>query len=75
MYNFNPAFRAENSRGRRHLSEFWMVEAEMAFVFEISELLSVMENLVRYCAEYILSHENGEIAVLEKTTKSVKVRF
>ena len=40
VYTFSPCFRAERGRTRRHLSEFWMVEAEMAFLEDIGEVSS-----------------------------------
>jgi asparaginyl-tRNA synthetase len=41
VYNFNPAFRAERQQSRRHLSEFWMIEAEVAFLDNLDDLLLV----------------------------------
>ncbi|ODM92201.1 putative asparagine--tRNA ligase, mitochondrial [Orchesella cincta] len=47
VWTFSPVFRAENSKSSRHLAEFYMVEAEMAFAYEIEQILEVMENLVK----------------------------
>ncbi|KAH9512723.1 Asparaginyl-tRNA synthetase [Bulinus truncatus] len=54
VYNFGPAFRAENSAGSFHLSEFYMVEAELAFIEKMEDLSSLMENLVKYIVKKIL---------------------
>ncbi|XP_012940555.1 probable asparagine--tRNA ligase, mitochondrial [Aplysia californica] len=48
VYNFGPTFRAENSIGSFHLSEFYMVEAEYAFMERLGDLLTEMENLVKF---------------------------
>ncbi|CAL1543006.1 unnamed protein product [Lymnaea stagnalis] len=48
VYNFGPTFRAENSRGSFHLSEFYMVEAELAFIESMDDLSEVMEKLVKF---------------------------
>ncbi|GAU99583.1 hypothetical protein RvY_10560-1 [Ramazzottius varieornatus] len=53
-YNFNPAFRAERQQSRRHLSEFWMVEAEMAFLDNFDGLLFWMENMLKSVTEKVL---------------------
>ncbi|MBN3297944.1 SYNM protein, partial [Amia calva] len=55
VYTFGPAFRAENSRSRRHLAEFYMVEAEMCFVNSLEDIMRVMEDLFKTVTEGILS--------------------
>ena len=55
VYTFNPSFRAEMGRTRRHLSEFIMIEAEIAFLDSVNELMSVMESLVKSSFESVLS--------------------
>ncbi|XP_055337192.1 probable asparagine--tRNA ligase, mitochondrial isoform X2 [Paramacrobiotus metropolitanus] len=54
VYNFNPAFRAERQQSRRHLSEFWMVEAEVAFVDKLQPLLDLMEDMVKKVSAQVL---------------------
>ena len=66
VYTFNPAFRAERGRTRRHLSEFWMVEAEVAFLDDIDELVSEMEGLVKNAATDILENCSQEVMLYNK---------
>jgi len=66
VYTFNPAFRAERGRTRRHLSEFWMVEAEVAFLDNIEELVSEMEGLVKSAASDILENCIQEVELYNK---------
>jgi len=67
VYCFGPAFRAERSKTRRHLLEFWMVEPEMAFcTFE--EMLEIVEQLVSYVVARVLEERRPELRVLERDT-------
>ncbi|MHC4639892.1 MAG: asparagine--tRNA ligase [Planctomycetota bacterium] len=74
VYCFGPTFRAEKSKTRRHLTEFWMVEPEVAFI-ELDGLLELAENFVSFIVAQVLQ-ENGsqletleaDIAALEKIT-------
>ena len=66
VYTFNPAFRAERGRTRRHLSEFWMVEAEVAFLEDIEDLVSEMEGLVKNAASDILESCIQEVELYNK---------
>ncbi|XP_064099115.1 asparaginyl-tRNA synthetase-like [Macrobrachium nipponense] len=64
VYNFNPAFRAENSQSRRHLSEFWMVEAEEGFLKGSSGFQSLterVESLIKYTTQYVLDRQEEDI--------------
>ncbi|KAJ2000375.1 asparaginyl-tRNA synthetase [Coemansia thaxteri] len=61
VYNFNPAFRAEPSQTGRHLSEFWMVEAECAFVDSLSTLVSVEEEMVRSTTQFLVDNAGPEL--------------
>ena len=54
-YDFGPVFRAEKSKTKRHLTEFWMMDAEAAFV-EHEENLNIQEGLVRYIIRYCLKN-------------------
>ena len=55
IYTFGPTFRAENSNTPRHLSEFWMIEPEMAF-FEIEDNLELAEDFIKYLVRYALDN-------------------
>ncbi|KAK7097887.1 asparaginyl-tRNA synthetase-like [Littorina saxatilis] len=61
VYNFGPTFRAENSRGRHHLSEFYMVEAEVAFLHSLDQLIQIMEDMVQETCQQILTHHQAEL--------------
>ena len=63
IYTFGPTFRAENSNTPRHLSEFWMIEPEMAF-YEIAENMDLAEEFVKYCINYALDHCKDDIDFL-----------
>ncbi|XP_060589313.1 probable asparagine--tRNA ligase, mitochondrial [Ruditapes philippinarum] len=59
VYNFGPTFRAENSVGRHHLAEFYMIEAELAFTETLEDIMKEMESLVKHtCYTMIDSHES-----------------
>lgn len=55
IYTFGPTFRAENSNTPRHLSEFWMIEPEMAF-YEIKENMDLAEEFIKYLVKYALDN-------------------
>ena len=65
VYCFGPTFRAEKSKTRRHLTEFWMVEPEMAYA-DLEEVKRVAEELIVYCAGRILENRREQLKVLER---------
>jgi len=65
VYCFGPVFRAEKSKTRRHLMEFWMVEPEMAYV-ELDESLQIQEQLITYIIQQVLSNRRQELETLER---------
>jgi len=65
VYTFGPAFRAEKSKTRKHLTEFWMVEPEMAF-FDLNDDMDLAEDLVEYIVQYVLKTCTRELNVLER---------
>lgn len=71
VFSFGPTFRAEKSKTRRHLIEFWMIEPEMAFV-EHEESLEIQENYVSYVIQSVLQHCNLELQTLERDTSKLE---
>ena len=63
IYTFGPTFRAENSNTPRHLSEFWMIEPEMAF-YDITDNMELAEEFIKYCISYALEHAKDDIEFL-----------
>ncbi|MDE6042254.1 MAG: asparagine--tRNA ligase [Muribaculaceae bacterium] len=63
IYTFGPTFRAENSNTPRHLSEFWMIEPEMAF-YDIEDNMELAEEFVKYCIRYALDTCRDDIEFL-----------
>lgn len=63
IYTFGPTFRAENSNTPRHLSEFWMIEPEMAF-YEIEDNMDLAEEFIKYCIRYALENCGDDIEFL-----------
>ncbi|KAI9503056.1 asparaginyl-tRNA synthetase [Coemansia spiralis] len=61
VYNFNQSFRAEPSQTGRHLSEFWMVEAECAFVRKLALLLEVEEQMIRSTTQYLVDNAGSDL--------------
>ena len=64
-YCFGPTFRAEKSKTRRHLTEFWMVEPEMAYV-DLDENMTWAENLVGFIVQRVLENSTTELEILER---------
>lgn len=65
VYCFGPTFRAEKSKTRRHLTEFWMVEPEMAYA-DLEEVKRVAEEMVCYIVGRVLEQKREELKVLER---------
>jgi asparaginyl-tRNA synthetase len=65
VYTFGPTFRAENSNTSRHLSEFWMIEPEVAFM-DLSGNMDLAEAFTKSVLNYILEHNNDDLAFLEQ---------
>jgi asparaginyl-tRNA synthetase len=86
VYTFGPTFRAENSNTTRHLSEFWMVEPEIAFA-DLNDNMDFAEDMLKYCTNYALENckedleffnkqiEKGLIERLQNTIESDFVRI
>ena len=65
VYSFGPTFRAEKSKTRRHLMEFWMIEPEAAWM-ELPGLLELEENFVSYIVQTVLEKRGVELEILER---------
>ena len=64
-YCFGPTFRAEKSKTRRHLTEFWMIEPEVAFA-HLDDVCALAEQLVAFVVERVLARRRAELATLER---------
>lgn len=71
VFSFGPTFRAEKSKTRRHLIEFWMIEPEMAFCNH-EESLKVQERYVNYLINDVLEKNETELKILERDIDSLK---
>jgi asparaginyl-tRNA synthetase len=71
VYCFGPTFRAEKSKTRRHLTEFWMVEPEVAFA-ELPEILELAEDLVCALVARVLDRSREDLKVLERDTSMLE---
>jgi asparaginyl-tRNA synthetase len=71
VYTFGPTFRAERSKTRRHLLEFWMVEPEVAFMTH-EENLQLQEDLLAYLVGRVLEERKEELQVLERDTAKLE---
>ena len=64
-YCFGPTFRAEKSKTRRHLTEFWMVEPEVAFA-DIYDDMDLAEEFVEYIVGQVVEHNRADLETLER---------
>jgi asparaginyl-tRNA synthetase len=71
VYCFGPTFRAEKSKTRRHLTEFWMVEPEMAYA-ELDDVMDLAEALVTSVVQRVLDRRRPELNVLERDTSKLE---
>jgi len=71
VYCFGPTFRAEKSKTRRHLTEFWMVEPEMAYA-TLDDVKRVGEELVVYVVGRVLENRRAELRELERDTSKLE---
>ena len=70
-YNFGPCFRAEKSKTRRHLTEFWMVEPEIAYA-DITDNMEWAEKLILYIIRQVLDNRMNELNILERDIEKIK---
>src|SRR6266542_4216313 len=71
VYCFGPTFRAEKSKTRRHLTEFWMVEPEMAYA-TLDDVMDLAERFLSYIAARVLEERSEELKTLERDTSKLE---
>ncbi len=71
VYCFGPTFRAEKSKTRRHLTEFWMVEPEMAFA-KLDDVMHLAERFLSHIAARVLEDRQEELKILERDTSRLE---
>ena len=73
VYSFGPTFRAEKSKTRRHLTEFWMVEPEVAYA-ELDDLMELAEDLISFIVKRCLEKRRADLQVIGRdVTKLEKI--
>jgi asparaginyl-tRNA synthetase len=71
VYSFGPTFRAEKSKTRRHLTEFWMVEPEVAFM-DLDGLMELAENYISHIVQSVLKNRAPELQTIGRDTEKLK---
>lgn len=71
VFDFGPVFRAEKSKTRRHLTEFWMMDAEAAFV-KHEENMKIQEELIIFVIKQVLNKNQKELEILERDVEALK---
>jgi asparaginyl-tRNA synthetase len=71
VFDFGPTFRAEKSKTRRHLTEFWMMDAEMAFC-DHKMNMELQERLIEFVAQKVLETNGPELEILERDVEALK---
>lgn len=71
VYTFGPTFRAEKSKTRRHLTEFWMVEPEVAYA-DLNDIMGLAERFLSYVVARVLENRKEELKVLERDTSKLE---
>ncbi len=72
VYCFGPAFRAEKSKTRRHLTEFWMVEPEMAYA-NLADVMALSESFIAYIVGRVLETRQEELKTLERDVSKLEL--
>ena len=71
VYTFGPTFRAEKSKTRRHLTEFWMLEPEAAYA-ELADMMTLAEGLVSAVVQSVVANKSVELETLKRDTKKLE---
>ncbi|MBT4540013.1 asparagine--tRNA ligase [Candidatus Woesearchaeota archaeon] len=72
IYNMGPTFRAEKSKTSRHLSEFWMAEAEAAW-YDLHDITELAKEELKFCLKKVLEERKPELEILERDIKKLEV--
>jgi asparaginyl-tRNA synthetase len=71
VYSFGPTFRAEKSKTRRHLTEFWMVEPEVAYA-ELDDLMELAENLISFIAKRCVERRRSDLQTIGRDVSKLE---
>jgi asparaginyl-tRNA synthetase len=71
VYCFGPTFRAEKSKTRRHLTEFWMIEPEVAYA-DLNDDMNLAEDFIVYIIQRVLENRQEELKILERNTEPLE---
>ncbi|HEX6982170.1 MAG TPA: asparagine--tRNA ligase [Balneolaceae bacterium] len=71
IYTFGPTFRAEKSKTRRHLTEFWMIEPEMAY-YDLDMNMDLAEDMIKFIIKRVLERSKNELEMLERDTSKLE---
>src|SRR4051794_30043045 len=71
VYSFGPTFRAEKSKTRRHLTEFWMVEPEMAYA-ELDDIMKLAEDFISYIVRSVLARRRDDLKTIERDVSKLE---
>ncbi|MGH2574984.1 MAG: asparagine--tRNA ligase, partial [Ignavibacteria bacterium] len=71
VYDFGPTFRAEKSKTRRHLTEFWMIEPEMAY-YDLNDTMDLIEDFIEYIVGRVLKNRAKELAAIERDVSKLE---
>jgi asparaginyl-tRNA synthetase len=65
VYTLGPTFRAENSMTRRHITEFWMMEPEMAY-YDLNDNMDLIEDFLEYVVQRVIKNKAGDLGILQR---------
>src|SRR5215813_8415792 len=71
VYSFGPTFRAEKSKTRRHLTEFWMVEPEIAYA-ELDDIMELAENFISHVVQSALTHRRSDLETIGRDVSKLQ---
>ncbi|RKY87623.1 asparagine--tRNA ligase [candidate division KSB1 bacterium] len=71
VYCFGPTFRAEKSKTRRHLTEFWMLEPEVAY-YDLDDNMDLAEDCISYVVQRVLDRKKEELKIIERDTSKLE---